>query len=133
MYLSAESTRTFWHFLSHGFLSDPTSTTSVSYLLPGLFLYSNEQTFTGHMVISHKQNNPRRSRGQLRSTKTIGQTLISCKVAARRLIFKQVLKLQILIRAIGSTEVFLQILFVVEGGHLSDFLKMIYRLLWEQS
>lgn len=54
--------------------------------------------------------------------KSLGQTLVPpCKVTARRLIFKQVLKLQILIGAADSTELFHQIFFVVKGGHLSIF------------
>lgn len=67
-------------------------------------------------------NNQEREISQLRMPKSIGQTLISSsKVAARWFIFKQVFKLQILIRTIDSTELFLQIFLVVKRGHLSNF------------
>lgn len=56
------------------------------------------------------------------SEKSIGRTLTAVRsVAARWFIFKQVLKVQILIRAADATQLFLQICLVAKRGHRSSF------------
>ena len=84
------------------------------------FIYTN---LTGHkLYLSTKKKKQERERNELSLPKSLGQTLMSpSKVAARWFIFKQVIKLQILIRAVDSSELFLQIFFVVKRGHLSKF------------
>lgn len=75
----------------------------------------------GHIWTLSLQTSKERERGvDSGCQESVGQTLTSARnVAARWFIFKQVRKLQILIGAVDSAELFLQIFLVVKRGHRS--------------